>query len=99
MFTQRFVYQRFLVSHQFVSCCYVSRAAVGSPAFANFIATRRIQSTTKNNPTSINKHPNLMSQWKPTSPTWIDSNTKVICQGFTGKQASIICSKFMKILK
>jgi len=26
-------------------------------------------------------------QWKPTSPTWIDKNTKVIIQGFTGKQA------------
>jgi hypothetical protein len=99
MFAQRCMYHKFLVSQQAAGCCYVSRVAVGSPAFVSFIATRRIHSTTKNNPTPINKHPNLMTQWKPTSPTWIDSNTKVICQGFTGKQVSIICSKFMKNLK
>lgn len=27
-----------------------------------------------------------LDQWKPHCPTWIDKNTKVICQGITGKQ-------------
>jgi len=31
---------------------------------------------------------NYSSKWTPTSPTWIDKNTKVICQGFTGKQGT-----------
>jgi hypothetical protein len=44
----------------------------------------------KRNQTTSSKTVNLMSAWKPTSPTWIDRNTKVICQGFTGKQASIL---------
>eukprot|EP01126_Amoeba_proteus_P042541 TRINITY_DN4625_c0_g2_i2.p1 TRINITY_DN4625_c0_g2~~TRINITY_DN4625_c0_g2_i2.p1 ORF type:complete len:208 (-),score=28.41 TRINITY_DN4625_c0_g2_i2:412-1035(-) len=28
------------------------------------------------------------TKWNPTSPTWIDKETKVITQGFTGKQAT-----------
>jgi len=31
---------------------------------------------------------NLLSKWKPHCPTWIDKNTKVLCQGLTGKQGS-----------
>lgn len=30
-----------------------------------------------------------MDSWKSTSPSWIDKNTKVICQGLTGKQVWI----------
>lgn len=33
--------------------------------------------------------------WHPTSPTWIDKNTKVICQGFTGKQVLKFCFRLM----
>lgn len=30
-----------------------------------------------------------LADWKPHTPTWIDKNTKVICQGLTGKQVRI----------
>jgi succinyl-CoA synthetase alpha subunit len=33
----------------------------------------------------LNKRFYVVHHWKPTSPTWIDKNTKVITQGFTGK--------------
>jgi succinyl-CoA synthetase alpha subunit len=41
--------------------------------------------------TSFNVHPisrRNLTNWKATSPTWIDKNTKVITQGFTGKQGT-----------
>lgn len=28
----------------------------------------------------------LYSEWKPHCPTWINKDTRVICQGFTGQQ-------------
>jgi len=38
-------------------------------------------------PRFCNPHARSFS-WKSTSPTWIDKNTKVITQGFTGKQGT-----------
>lgn len=32
------------------------------------------------------RYSSIYSEWKPHCPTWINKDTKVICQGFTGQQ-------------
>ena len=61
------------------------------------LATKSILRTTSRaikHPKSANKSIKsrgyaTLDEWKPHCPTWIDKNTKVICQGITGKQVRI----------
>lgn len=41
-----------------------------------------------------NVTPQLKRQMSSTAKVWVDKNTRVICQGFTGKQVSVDYNSF-----
>jgi succinyl-CoA synthetase alpha subunit len=54
-----------------------------------FRSTARVAVRSRSAPKTTKKQNYAtLADWKPHCPTWIDKNTKVICQGITGKQGT-----------